>query len=217
MKAALVSITLISLVLSNSLFAQSTHSVQFNGGIIMPMSSTRGLQGTLQYNYKLNPKVQFYITTGYAAWNYFNIYYHADLQSSRQRQQVFKSHSANDHELIPLYLGTRINLQTNNWLTSFVNFEFGYSHFSYYRNKNFLDKDPDTGVVYGFFAGGNIAREVENLFGAAIGVGISHPLTKSSYLIFTYKVNSFVNVKGNSILSTRSTNSSFSAGFDFNI
>lgn len=188
MRTALVSITLISLFLSNLLFAQVTHSIQFNGGIIMPMNSTRGLQGSIQYNYKLNPKVQFYLFTGYASWNYFNIYYHADIPY--RGQVTFKSHSAHDHELVPVYAGTRISFHKNNWLSSFLSFEVGYSRFSYYKNGNFINIDRETGVVHGFFAGGPIEKKIENLIGGAIAVGISHPLTKTSNLIFTYKVNS---------------------------
>lgn len=207
---------LISLVLFSTVHGQGRHSIQLNGGIIAPMSSSRGLITTLQYNYHLNERFQIYIYTGYAAWDQFRITYHADLGPG-QGQQLFTSSSAEDHNLIPLYIGSRVNFHTNSWLTSFVNFEAGYSHLNYIKYRNQINTEPETGKIVGFFHFGPGVKMSEDLFGLAIGAGISHPLNKNLNLIFSYKLNSFLNIKDNPFLSTRSTYSSFSAAFSLNI
>ena len=54
-KSILVSIVF-SLFLSSISFAQNVHSIQFNGGIVFPRSSSKGLSAIIQYNYSLNQK-----------------------------------------------------------------------------------------------------------------------------------------------------------------
>lgn len=215
MKSTLVSLALFFLILSNSLFAQATHSFQVNGGIIMPMNSSRGLAGSLQYNYKLNPTVQLYIYTGYTTWDKFYIKYLTDLQYTGM--SLFTSYSANDHKLIPVYAGTRINVRTNKWFTTFLNFEAGYSHLRYNKYNNHFISDPESKVIRGVYAMGPIAKITENLFGLAIGAGIDHPISEKLNLILFYKFHSFANLKSHSFLSTRSTSSSFVAAVEFNI
>ena len=61
------------LIVSEVSLPQSSHSVQINGGIIYPMSSSKGLTGTIQYNYTLNPIINFYAYAGYSAWGKYKI------------------------------------------------------------------------------------------------------------------------------------------------
>ncbi|MGA9291068.1 MAG: hypothetical protein WBV81_00650, partial [Ignavibacteriaceae bacterium] len=46
--------------------AQNNHSIQINGGVISPMSSSKGLSIYLQYNYYLNRQIILYTYTGYS-------------------------------------------------------------------------------------------------------------------------------------------------------
>lgn len=91
-KSLLSSVIIISITASCSVLAQETNSIQINGGIIMPMSSSKGLTASFQFNYNINPTLQFYIYTGYSAWDQYKITFHEDY-SPVQKQQYFTTYS----------------------------------------------------------------------------------------------------------------------------
>ncbi len=216
-KSLLSSVIIISITASCSIFAQETNSIQINGGIIMPMSSSKGLTASFQFNYNINPTLQFYIYTGYSAWDQYKITFHEDY-STVQKQQYFTTYSADDHILIPVYFGGKLNFNTNKLFTAFVNLEIGYSHLSYNSFGNFKTTDPETGEVLGYYPDFTSQKEVsENLLGLGIGAGISHPITESLNLVLSFKLNSYINSNYYGLFSTRGTYTMFLAGFNFNI
>jgi hypothetical protein len=207
----------VSVLFSIPIFAQGDNSFQINGGIIMPMSSSKGLTTSIQFNYKFNPIIELYGYVGYSSWDKYNITYHEDY-SPIQKQQYFKTYSADNHILVPIYLGGKVNFNTNKLFTSFINFELGYSHLSYNSFNNFKSVDPETGEVLGYRSDFSTKKEVsENLFGIGIGAGLSHPMTESLDLVLSFKLNSYINSNYYGLFSTRGTYSMFLAGFNFKI
>lgn len=194
---------------------QDSNSLQFTGGIISPMSSSRGLTGNVQFNYVLNSNVIFYISSGYSSWNYYFIIFHEDF-SPVQHQQYFRKAAASDHYMIPLYVGSRINFHTIKLFTSFIEFEAGYSylHFNSYDFRKVII--PETGEVLDY-AQISKTKNSENLFGIGIGAGISHPITDNFSLILEFKLNSHITSNYPGLFSTRGTYTRFTAGFNFNI
>lgn len=197
--------------------AQDINSLQVNGGIIMPMSSSKGLTASVQFNYSFNPQIQFYSYIGYAAWDLYKVIYRADW-SENQRKQYFEAYPESDHTLIPFYIGSKINFHSNKLLTAFVSFEAGYSHISYHKYDIMKIINPETGEVVDYLADGATKEKIsENLFGIGAGVGISHPVTRKLNLLFSFKLNTFLNSDYSGALGTKSTYTIFLIGFNYNI
>ena len=186
-KSLFASFVIISIIISSSIYAQDSNSIQFNGGIVMPMSSSKGFNTSIQFNYNYSQNVQFYIYSGYSSWDKYNVNFTEDW-STIQKQTLFKSYTADNHILIPVYIGSRINFHTNKFFTSFATFEIGYSHLSY--NSYGIKKEIgiETGEVIAYIPDQNSKKEVnENLFGVGAGVGLSHPITENiNIILFIY-------------------------------
>ena len=216
-KSFFLSLIIISIIFSKIILAQDSNSIQVNGGIIMPMSSSKGLTTSFQFNYSFNPQIQFYIYSGYSSWDKFKVVFHQEF-SEVQKKQYFNSYSADEHILIPLYLGSRINLHTNKLFTSFLNVEIGYSYLSYNSYEQWKSINPETGEVLSYHPN-TLTKKVnkENLFGFGVGAGISHPMTNNLDLILSFRLNSYINSNYYGLFSTRGTYTMFLAGFNFNI
>lgn len=205
------------IVLQSIIFAQDSNSIQINGGIVMPMSSSKGLTGIIQFNYPLTSTINLYLYTGYSTWDQYKVTFIEDY-SVIQRETIFQSYSADDHKLIPFYIGSRINLHTNKLFTSFISCEIGYSYLSYNSYKNWKSINPETGEVQGYYTDGSTRTKIrENLFGIGIGVGLARPLSENLSLVLSYKLNSNINSSYNGLFSTRGTYSQFLVGFGFKI
>jgi hypothetical protein len=205
------------ILLQSSIFVQDSNSIQINGGIVMPMSSSKGLTGTIQFNYSLTSAIKIYIYTGYSTWDQYKVTFIEDY-SVIQKETIFQSYSADDHKLIPFYVGSRMNFHTNKLFTSFISCEIGYSYLSYNSYKNWKSVNPETGEVQGYFADGITRTKIdEKLFGIGMGVGIFHTLSENLNLVLSYKLNSHINSGYNGLFSKRGTYSQFLAGFGFSI
>jgi len=210
-------LTFIFITFSNITFAQDDFTIQINGGVIIPMSSSNGLTTSIQFNYSFNPNIQFYIYSGYSSWNKYKVVFHEDY-STVQKQQLFNSYSSDDHILIPIYIGSRIDFHTNKLFASFANVEIGYSHLSYNTYENVKEVNQETGEVLSYNADKSTRKEInENLLGIGIGAGLSHPITENINLILSFKLNSHVNSKYYGLFSNRGIYTAFIAGFNFNI
>lgn len=198
-----------------NVIAQESTSLQVTGGIIYPMSSSKGLNGNLQFNYTLNSNVTFYIYSGYSAWDIYYVFFHEDW-SPIQHQQIFRAVPENEHSMVPLYVGSRINFHTIKLFTSFIQFEVGYTHlqFNSYGIKKIINSE--TGEVLSYQQTSKTETS-ENLFGVGIGAGISHPITENFSLILAFNLNSHFNSHYYGLFSTRGTYSRFTAGFNFTI
>lgn len=198
-------------------FAQDSNSMQIDGGLFMPMSSSKGFNTSVQYNYNYSENIQFYIYSGYSSWDKFNVNFMEDW-STIQKQTLFKSYSSDEHILIPIYIGSRINIHTNKFFTSFATFEIGYSHLIYNNYEIKKEINPVTGEVLSYKPDLSTKKEVkENLLGVGAGVGLYHPITENINVILTFKLNSQINSKYYSFLSNKGTYTSINLGFNFGI
>ncbi len=129
-KYIFASLSFILIIFSNIILGQSSNSIQINGGLLVPMNSSKGLSTSIQYNYSFNSNIQFYIFTGYSHWDKYNASF-LEQSSSLQQQTHFSTYLADNHILIPLYIGSRINIHTSKLFTFFTTIEAGYSYLSY--------------------------------------------------------------------------------------
>ena len=181
------------------------------------MSASKGISTSIQYNYSFNSNIQFYIYTGYSNWDKFNASF-LEQSSSLQKQTHFSTYIADKHILIPIYIGSRINIHTNKLFTFFTTIEAGYSYISYNAYGFIKEVDPGTGVVLAYNTDLNTKeKRSENLFGVGAGVGLSHPITSNMNVILSFKLNSQINSSNYSFFSNQGTYTSFNLGFNFNI
>ena len=192
-------------------------SVQGSGGVIIPMSSSKGLSANAQFNYLYSNNIVFYIGSGYSAWDKYNATFKEEL-SVVQTREYFTTWLADDHVLIPVNAGCRVNLHTNKIFTSFISVETGYSYLKYYSYQTRKEINPNTGEVTGYFPDSRTKKqESENLFSIGIGAGISHPVTKKVNLILAFKINSCINSHYHGFFSSRGTHTMFQLGVDYSI
>ncbi len=216
-KSVFVFLVLFISLSSGIIFAQDNSSVQFNGGIIYPRRSSNGLSASVRYNYSLNSKINLYFSAGYSSWDRFYVTFNEKL-SGVQRHEYFKTYNSDNHSLIPLYVGAKINYHTNKLFTSFVNFEIGYSRLSYNSYDNFKVINPVTGEVVAYNVDGSTKKEIsKNLFGIGVGTGISHPLNQALDLILSFKINTNFNGGEFGFLSAKGTYSYWSVGVNVKI
>jgi hypothetical protein len=208
----------LSLILSGYSSAQSDHSIQLNAGLIKPMSSSEGLTVLVQYNLSLNQTFDFYTYTGYSAWDKYKITFLEEGPVTGNDQRFFDSYSSDDHILIPVYFGGRVNFYSNDLFHSFLNLEFGYSYLSYNSYNQIEKKNPETGKTEGYYPDLTTRKaNRENLFGLGIGAGLSHPVSKNVSLVFSFKLNTYLNSEYNGLFSTRGTYTMFLGGFSYRI
>ena len=198
-------------------FAQYNNSIQFNSGIIFPRNSSNGFSTFVQYNYSLNSKINLYFSAGYSKWDRNNITYREEL-TGVQRQEYFRTYNEDNHSLIPLNFGAKINFHSNKFFTSFVNFEIGYAHLSFDIYDNIRVVSPITGEVTSYIIDGSTKKEInENLFNVGVGTGLSHPLTQSLDLILAFKINSNFNGEEFGFLRANRTYSTWYVGVNVKI
>jgi len=218
MKKSFFSLSIfISVVLSSTISAQDSYSIQINGGLISPMSSSNGFVGTAQFNYPVSSKISLYIYSGYSSWDKYTDYYREDY-SPTQKQTLFNAYSADDHSLIPVYIGSKINFHSNSIFTAFLNFELGYSFISY--NSFDIQKSVNavTGAVLSYYTDQSSKKRIdESVFGIGIGGGLSHPISERLNLILSYKFNSYANSDYPGLFSTKGIYSAFLVGLNYNI
>ncbi|MCF8242789.1 MAG: hypothetical protein K9J16_15530 [Melioribacteraceae bacterium] len=208
-------LTLIILVENNP--AQNNNSIQVSGGMIMPMSSSKGVTASVQYNYQFNSSTQFYLYSGYSFWDKFFVSF-IEEWSVVQDQTIFKSYSSDAHKMIPLYIGTRINFHTNKFFTSFVTFELGYSYLSYNTYKVVKITDANTGKILDYEADRTTKRSIsENLIGIGGGIGLTHELMENLSVVLAFKLNSHLNSKYYDFLDSKGIYTAVVLGFDLNI
>lgn len=205
------------LFLTTNISAQNEHSIQFNGGILFPRSSSNGFSSSLIYSYSLNSTFGIYIYTGYNSWDRFNVTYVIELIPP-QTKSIFNSYSSDNHILIPAYFGSRINLHTNKLFTSFLNFEIGYSYFGYNSYDNIEIIDSDTGEILDYRVNKESKKEkTDNLFGIGIGAGLSYPISNTFDVILSYRLNSNFNSGEFGLFSAKGTYYSLLTGLNIKL
>lgn len=206
-----------SIIFFSTISAQDPISIQINGGTILPMSSSNGYIGTIQFNYSINSKISLYIYSGYSSWDKYTEHFREDY-STIQKQTLFNAYSSDDHKLIPLYVGSKFNVHSNKLFTAYLNFELGYSFISYNSYNIVKSIGIETGVVQNYHADLSSKKRIdEGVFGLGIGAEVSHPITERLNLILSYKLNSYANSNYPGLFSARGIYSAFLAGINFTI
>jgi hypothetical protein len=214
--AAIVLYAVITIIYTN-LHAQSTPSIQVNGGIIAPRSSSSGLTTLVQYNHPVNNDIQLFFSIGYASWDQYKIKFFEDY-SKTQSEKIFNSYNADDHEIIPVYIGSKIILRELKELVSFFSAEIGYSHLSYNKYDNYKITNYETGEVVGY-AVDNLSRKKisENLIGIGVGIEMLHHMSKNLNLQFIFKINTYLNSDYYNFYSQRATYFNYLFGVSYNL
>lgn len=175
------------------------------------------MTGSAQFNYLFNDQIKFYTYTGFSTWDKNNIVIREVKEVFHNDEKLFhNTYNEDNHILIPIYIGGKINLHTNSLFTSFINIELGFSFLSYNSYELWKSVDPETGEVFGYYQGMKTENK-ENLFGVGIGAGLSHPISGTTDLLLSFKLNSHVNEKYPGLFSRRGTYTTFTVGFNFNI
>lgn len=209
-----VSLTLI--LFSTSSLAQESPSFRINGGMIYPKGSSTGLTGLIQFNYPLSEKISLYVFTGSSIWDKQKSIYRKDF-ATNDNEMILHSYSADDHSLIPLYVGSSFNMHTNSFFTAFLNIELGYSYLSFNSYDYTIFKDPESGEVLEFYANQSTRKKVtQNLFGLGLGAGLSHPMSENVDLTLSFKFNNVLNAN-DLLFSYEGTYTLLLTGFNFKI
>lgn len=216
----MIKYALVLLVILNVPFktpAQNT-SLEIHGGIISPRHSSVGFSTALQFNYRVNTAISCYLYSGISLWDKHEILIRKEGIIYNNEPNIFESYSADDHFLIPVYMGAKIFFRPNKLFVPFLNFELGYSYLSYNSYEQIPRVSSETGRVVGYEPD-KTAKKVnhENLFGVGFGAGISHSISNSINLLLAFKLNSFVNENYPGLFSSRGTYTTFSAGLNYNL
>jgi len=216
-KSFFIALVTILSVFTNVSFAQDSNSMQISGGLFMPMNSSKGFNTSVQYNYNYSENIQFYIYSGYSSWDKFNVAFTEDW-SLIQRQTLFKTYSSDEHILIPIYIGSRINIHKNKIFNSFATFEIGYSFLSYNNYEIKKEINPATGKVLAYNPDLRTKKEIkENLLGVGAGIGLYRPITENINVILAFKLNVQLNSKYYNFLNSQGIYTSINLGFNFSI
>jgi hypothetical protein len=214
MRRPLFAAIVFTFLISSAVFPQDKLSIQFNGGIIMPLGSSKGLSGAVQLNYIYSQSLQFYIYSGHSVWD--QRYYDYQKEGNNERENSGRTYWQDEHELVPVYAGCRINLHTNKLFTSYLNVEAGYSYLTYNSYTVKQTTDPDTGEETGYAPDLSTRTEHdEDLFAIGFGAGISHPMSDNIKLMISFKLNSFVNSNYNGLFSSQGTYTMFMVGVNY--
>jgi hypothetical protein len=197
----------------NVLYAQGSNSVQFHGGFIMPISSSKGLTASGQFNYSIHPNANLYIYTGYASWDRYNVVYHKHY-FEKYKTPYFKIQVSDEHKMIPVFLGIKINFNSTPLFTTYVSMEAGYSYLEYFTYDHHKIEDRETGELMGYFATRK-DKVYENIVGMGIGAGLIHPMKDNASLVFEIKLHSSLYASQSVILDSRTTYTTFLIGFNF--
>src|ERR1035437_2578165 len=116
------------LVLSSIIYSQGKSSFQFSGGMVYPISSSPGLSGTLQYNYNINSRFNFFVSADYSVWDKRNFNY---LDKSNVHWGYETGYSESDHTLSRIMAGGRYLITQPDQFKLFIDAGLGYSYLQY--------------------------------------------------------------------------------------
>lgn len=199
------------------LSAQNTQSLQVNFGLLYPRSSSNGFTTHFEYNFQVNSDLTLYAYTGYSKWDKYNVIFETEI-TEKQRQPFHKIYLADDHVLIPFFIGGKYFINRGKVLSSFVSLETGYSYLKFNEYGYTVKKDPDTGEILEYYTNlSSRKRTVKNIFGVGFGFGFVFPLLNQVDFIAQYKVNSSFNSGEYGLLSARGTYSSLLMGINLKL
>lgn len=200
---------IIVFLFSQVLFSQNSSSLQINGGFISKRMSSLGLTSSVQYNHNIDNGLELYGYLGYAAWDLYNI--------TIEYNRIYYKYPAEDsHDLVSVFTGVRKYFKQTSWFEPFLEIEVGYLYLTYNSYKYF--RASNTGNQVGFYPDyGSLKTNFEHLFGVGLGAGIIHPMSGGLSIVFTYKLNTYINNNYNGLFSRRGTYSLVNVGFNYKI
>jgi opacity protein-like surface antigen len=197
------------LILSTIIYSQGKSSIQFSGGMVYPISSSPGLSGTLQYNYNINTRFNFFVSADYSVWDKRNFNYPDHSTGDYQR-----GYSESDHTLSRIMAGGRYLITQPDQFKLFVDAGIGYSYLQYNVYDMKQINNPDGTIEVLFLPSGKMNQ---NLFSFSSGVGFIHPIVERWDILFEYKLSTYLNSQYHGLFSSQSTFSSFQFGFNCKI
>jgi opacity protein-like surface antigen len=199
------------LILSSIIYSQGKSSIQFSGGMVYPISSNPGLSGTLQYNYNINTRFNFFVSADYSVWDKRNFNY-SDISNVSRGYK--RGYSETDHTLSRIMAGGRYLITQPDQFKLFVDAGIGYSHLQYNVYDMQQINNPDGTIEVSFSPAGNVNQ---NLFSFSSGVGFIHPIAERWDILFEFKLSTYLNSQYHGLFSSQSTFSSFQFGFNYKI
>jgi opacity protein-like surface antigen len=199
------------LILSSILYSQGKSSFQFSGGMVYPLSSNPGLSGTLQYNYNIATRFNFFVSADYSVWDKRNFNY---SDKSTVGRDYKRGYSETDHTLSRIMAGGRYLITQPDQFKLFVDAGIGYSYLQYNIYDMQQINNPDGTIEVIFSPAGKI---YQNLFNFCSGIGFIHPITERWDILFEFKLSTYLNSQYHGLFSSQSTFSSFQFGFNYKI
>ncbi len=208
MKKIIASVIFLFIVSSSP--AQNNYSVEFNYGLISPMTRTNGLQGIGKLNYQFGKNIKLYIALGYGVWGAETVHY--KTASDHYRNLLF----SDSHKLIPLYFGANYLLKESKFLSLYVNSEIGVSYLSFdQHNYNVFFNAETKEKEYRIPAANPISDASDYLIGVGIGLTGGHKVSKNTELLLAIKINTNYSTKTKGMFQTSDTYTSLTMGFNY--
>ena len=199
------------LVLSSIIYSQGKSSFQFSGGMVYPISSNPGLSGTLQYNYNINSRFNFFVSADYSVWDKRNFNY---IDKSNVHWGYETGYSESDHTLSRIMAGGRYLITPSSQFKLFVDAGIGYSYLQYNIYDMHQINNPDGTIEVLFSPAG---KAYQNLFSFSSGIGFIHQIAERWDILFEYKLSTYLNSQYDGLFSSQSTFSTFQFGFNYKI
>lgn len=177
------SVLLLSLILASNIFSQPTDKIKITGGLIIPSSSRKGFTANLEYEHKLIANFRFYLYSGIYSWDKNQITF-------EDNGKIFSGYSEDDHQLFPVYIGSRITISSIKTFTVFGNLELGYNFISYNNYQNVFIKDESNRYVVSFYTDNSKYEKIkEGIFGFGLGLGVTQTISENISFVIEVKRN----------------------------
>ena len=190
-------------------FAQNNYSIEFNYGLISPMTRSNGLQGSGKINYQLNKDIKLYTGFGYGVWGAQKVHF------KKRSDQLSTLTAEDNHKLIPFYGGANFLLKGSNFLDLYAIAEIGFSYFSYRRYNYQESVNPQTNEKEYFLSDKPTDNISDYLFGVGIGLSGGHKISKNAELLLQIKLNTNYSFNSKNLFDKNITYTSLIFGFNF--
>lgn len=199
-----------------SVSAQDRFSIQLNGGLISPRSSSTGFTGALQFNLPLAGRTQIYFYTGYSSWDKLHQVINPEGSSEVYPKTMYQTYSEDDHTLIPIFAGLKFYAHSTDYFNTFINFELGYSYSAFNKYSKWNTITREGGGIMEFYPDNNSKTRISyNLYGFGFGGGIESMSIYNFKVLLFVKLNTHLNSEIQGLFSRRGTYSTFGAGINY--
>ncbi len=207
-KNIILSIFLVSATIN---LAQSNYSIEFNYGLISPMTRTNGLQGIGKLNYHFKKNIKLYVALGYGVWGAETVHYISHSNPISYRNLLF----SDNHRVIPLYFGAYYLLKESKFLTLYASSEVGFSFLLFSQHNYNVFFNPETKEKEYHVALNPISEISDFLIGVGFGLTGGHKVSENTELLLTIKINTNYSTKTKGVFQTSDTYTSLTMGFNY--